>query len=137
MSKRKKDLNTIYISERMQESLRNISNCPLTAVVAPMGYGKTTAVSWYLREKSLAEDGDVIESAFIRTTDRFSGKALKRPLPSQVFRFFQNMNFRRSCLIRSCWQRTYAVCLIQTEPAIFLLMIFIFWGVRVLYRFCV
>ena len=60
MSKRKKDLNTIYISERMQESLRNISNCPLTAVVAPMGYGKTTAVSWYLREKSLAEDADVI-----------------------------------------------------------------------------
>ena len=43
----------------MQESLRNISNCPLTAVVAPMGYGKTTAVSWYLREKSLAEDADV------------------------------------------------------------------------------
>ena len=51
MSKRKKDLNTIYISERMQESLRNISNCPLTAVVAPMGYGKTTAVNWYLSQR--------------------------------------------------------------------------------------
>ena len=38
--------NTVYISERVRESLRSISSCALTAVVAPMGYGKTTAVNW-------------------------------------------------------------------------------------------
>ena len=45
MPKPKRNLNTIYISERLQESLRPISHCALTTVVAPMGYGKTTAVS--------------------------------------------------------------------------------------------
>lgn len=44
--------NTIYISERLQESLRPISGCALTTIVAPMGYGKTTAVNWYLAERA-------------------------------------------------------------------------------------
>ena len=45
MAKRKRDLNTVYISERLWESLRPISRCALTTVMAPMGYGKTTAVN--------------------------------------------------------------------------------------------
>ena len=48
MPKAKWNLNTVYTSERLQESLRPISRCALTTVVAPMGYGKTTAVNWYL-----------------------------------------------------------------------------------------
>ena len=55
MPKSKWNLNTIYISERLQESLRPVSRCALTAVVAPMGYGKTTAVEWYLAERAGAE----------------------------------------------------------------------------------
>ena len=55
MPKPKWNLNTIYISERLQESLRPISRCAMTTVVAPMGYGKTTAVSWYLAERAKAE----------------------------------------------------------------------------------
>ena len=54
MPKAKWALNTIYISERLQESLRPISRCAMTTVVAPMGYGKTTAVSWYLEERAKA-----------------------------------------------------------------------------------
>ena len=54
MPKPKWKLNTIYISERLQESLRPISRCALTTVVAPMGYGKTTAVNWYLEERAKA-----------------------------------------------------------------------------------
>ena len=50
MPKSKWNLNTIYISERLQESLRPIARSALTAVIAPMGYGKTTAVNWYLAE---------------------------------------------------------------------------------------
>lgn len=60
MPKAKWNLNTIYISERLQESLRPISRCALTTVVAPMGYGKTTAVEWYLAERARAEEISVI-----------------------------------------------------------------------------
>lgn len=48
MSKKKYSLNTIYISERLQENLKPISQSAFTAVTAPMGYGKTTAINWYL-----------------------------------------------------------------------------------------
>ena len=48
MAKTKQNLNTIYISEKMQEQLRLISEKPFTAVVAPMGYGKSTAINRYL-----------------------------------------------------------------------------------------
>lgn len=55
MPKQKRDPNAIYISERLQESLRPISHCALTTVVAPMGYGKTTAINWYLSERAESE----------------------------------------------------------------------------------
>ena len=55
MPKPKWNLNTIYISEGLQESLRPISRCAMTTVVAPMGYGKTTAVNWYLSERAKVE----------------------------------------------------------------------------------
>ena len=41
MSKQKWNLNTIYLSEHLQERLRPIACSALTAVIAPMGYGKT------------------------------------------------------------------------------------------------
>lgn len=55
MPKPKWNLNTVYISERLQESLRPVSRCALTTVVAHMGYGKTTAVNWYLEERARLE----------------------------------------------------------------------------------
>lgn len=60
MPKPKWTLNTIYISERLQESLRPISRCTLTAVIASMGYGKTTAVNWYLEERARTEAPRII-----------------------------------------------------------------------------
>lgn len=60
MPKQKWSLNTIYISERLQESLRPISRCRMTTVVAPMGYGKTTAVSWFLEQRAKAETVRII-----------------------------------------------------------------------------
>ena len=60
MPRPKWNLNTIYISERLRESLRPISCCALTAVVAPMGYGKTTAVEWYLAQRVRAEEACVV-----------------------------------------------------------------------------
>ena len=60
MTKAKWKLNTIYISERLQEGLQPISHCAMTTVVAPMGYGKTTAVNWYLSERTKAEQLRII-----------------------------------------------------------------------------
>ena len=60
MPKPKWNLNTIYISERLQESLRPISRCAMTTMIAPMGYGKTTAVNWYLSERARSETVHII-----------------------------------------------------------------------------
>ena len=49
MTKPKWNLNTVYISERLQESLRPISHCAMT-----------TAVNWYLGERVKAETLNVI-----------------------------------------------------------------------------
>lgn len=60
MSKKKYNLNTIYISERLQENLKPISQSAFTAVTAPMGYGKTTAINWYLDKQSKNKNSCVI-----------------------------------------------------------------------------
>lgn len=51
MPKYKGNLNAVYISGRLQECLRPIAGCALTTIIAPMGYGKTTAINWYLNER--------------------------------------------------------------------------------------
>ena len=48
MLKRKGKLNTIYLSDALQKQLQGICEYPLTSVVAPMAYGKTTAINWFL-----------------------------------------------------------------------------------------
>lgn len=60
MPKQKWNLNTIYISEKLRRRLRSISRCALTTVIAPAGYGKTTAVSWYLQRTVQDDDAPVI-----------------------------------------------------------------------------
>ena len=51
MPRYKEDLNAVYVSERMQECLRGITESSLTTVIAPMGYGKTTAILWFLNKR--------------------------------------------------------------------------------------
>ena len=59
MARYRTDMNSIYISPRAQEALDPIAQCPLTTVVAPMGYGKTTAVRIIPVEG--ADVGDTVE----------------------------------------------------------------------------
>ena len=68
MARNRQNLNIIYISDRMRETLRPIVSCALTAVVAPMGYGKTTAVRWFLAEQARA--GAVVLQASIYSDNR-------------------------------------------------------------------
>ena len=81
MPKPKWNLNTIYISERLQESLRPISRCAMTTVVAPMGYGKTTAVNWYLAERARVEGaGRTVRDAREKLVERIDLEETSRPL---------------------------------------------------------
>ncbi len=56
----KTEWNTVYISERIRESLREISKYALTVVVAPMGYGKTTSVGCFLSARIRSQHATVI-----------------------------------------------------------------------------
>ena len=48
-------VNNLYLSERLQKTLAGVGSHTVTTVIAPMGYGKTTAVNWYLGERARAE----------------------------------------------------------------------------------
>ena len=54
------NLQTLYLSERIQEILRQIRSYALTSVVAPMGYGKTTALNWYLEKQARDHDAVIL-----------------------------------------------------------------------------
>ena len=42
------ELSQTFISSRLQQSLNSVPDYALTSVIAPMGYGKSTAVNWFL-----------------------------------------------------------------------------------------
>ena len=60
MQNRNTNLNDIYMSDRLQAQLQQIDQYAMTCVVAPMGYGKTTAVNWFLGERSKAPGTRVV-----------------------------------------------------------------------------
>ena len=83
------DLNIIYISERLQEKLRPISRCTLTTVVAPMGYGKTTAVNWYLNERVKKGRAVVIRISIYTNNLPIFWKSVQNAFRFAGFNFFE------------------------------------------------
>lgn len=94
MTKAKWKLNTIYISERLQESLQPISHCAMTTVVAPMGYGKTTAVNWYLSERTKAEQLHIIRISVYSDNLAIFGKMYRRRLLVLASLFYRSILVR-------------------------------------------
>ena len=90
MPKSKWNLNTIYISERLQESLRPISRCALTTVVAPMGYGKTTAVNWYLEQRAKTEALNVIRISVYSDNLEIFWKSIQNAFARAGFDFLRD-----------------------------------------------
>ncbi len=90
MPKRKVNLNNIYISERLQESLRQISYSVLTTVVAPMGYGKTTAVNWYLTDRSHNEEINIIRISVYSDNTAIFWKSVQDAFLYAGYDFLQN-----------------------------------------------
>jgi len=74
-------LNDIYIQESLKVILESIPEYTVTTVVAPMGYGKTTAVTSFLkglgssalifRLNMLADEGSIFWSSFCRSFRNF------------------------------------------------------------------
>ena len=60
-------LNDLYISERLKKRLSGIGKSRITTVIAPMGYGKTTAVRWWERYYSAHISGSTIIRQSIMT----------------------------------------------------------------------
>ena len=88
------DLQTQYFSERIRETLRHIRSYALTTVVAPMGYGKTTALNWYLegREREhgaavlrLSVYSDNLRMLWRQLQNAFAGTELSEELESVEF----------------------------------------------------
>ena len=125
MPRKKNDLNTIYISERLQEKLRPISRCTLTTVIAPMGYGKTTAVNWYLNERVKKDHGVVIRISIYTNNLPIFWKSVQNAFRFAGFDFFEEYEcpFRQ---VAVCLQMTSATFWQARQIIIFLLTIFIF-----------
>ncbi|NLV16522.1 MAG: hypothetical protein GXY50_04835 [Syntrophomonadaceae bacterium] len=69
-------LNHIFITERLKHRLNEISNHPITTVIAPMGFGKTTAVNWWAKREVKSHTNTIILKQMIVTdsiTDFWNG----------------------------------------------------------------
>lgn len=69
-------LNNIFISKRLKERLSEISSYPVTTIIAPMGFGKTTAVNWWTKHLRKGRGEGVVLRQMIVTdsaTDFWSG----------------------------------------------------------------
>ena len=102
MPKSKWNLNTIYISERLQESLRPISRCALTTVVAPMGYGKTTAVNWYLEQRAKAAAISVIRISVYSDNFEIFWKSVQNAFVRAGFDFLRDYTCPTDAAV-CCW----------------------------------
>lgn len=60
-------LNDIFISERLKRRLSEISSYPITTVIAPMGFGKTTAMNWWSKRQVKSQTNSVILRQIIVT----------------------------------------------------------------------
>ena len=69
-------LNHIFIAERLKHKLSEINKHPITTVIAPMGFGKTTAISWWAKREVKSHSDAIILRQMIATdstTDFWSG----------------------------------------------------------------
>ncbi|MFR9273895.1 MAG: LuxR C-terminal-related transcriptional regulator [Clostridia bacterium] len=69
-------LNDIYITERLKQRLTVIGSASITTVIAPMGFGKTTAITWWMKQQSKYHPDWIILRQMIDTpgiTDFWTG----------------------------------------------------------------
>ena len=109
MPKQKATLNTVYISERLQECLRPLSLCALTTVVAPMGYGKTTAVSWYLTQREKEPQNRVIRVSVYSDNLAIFWKSVQDAFPTRACLCWRAMPAPPTTPVPVCWPMSCAI----------------------------
>ena len=85
-------VNNLYLSERLQKTLAGIGSHTVTTVIAPMGYGKSTALKWWqqqlaariphakiFRQLVAADSRQDFWDGFCRTLRRWPTLAARRP----------------------------------------------------------
>ena len=125
MPKPKWNLNTIYISERLQESLGSIFRCAMTTVVAPMGYGKTTAVNRYLAGRAKTEALHIIRISVYSDNLAILWKSVQDAFARAGFDFLRDYTCPRMPPAADCWWMISAMSWRGKNPAISLRTIFI------------
>ena len=69
-------LNDIFITKRLKQRLTVIGSASITTVIAPMGFGKTTAITWWMKQQNKYHPDWVILRQMIDTssvTDFWTG----------------------------------------------------------------
>ena len=66
-------INSTYISPRLAARLAEAEHSQVTTVVAPMGYGKSTAVRWWVERYEKAHPGTVVlrQTLTVDSTEAF------------------------------------------------------------------
>ncbi|MDI9498143.1 MAG: hypothetical protein QM270_06625 [Bacillota bacterium] len=65
-----------YITQRLRSRLSRIDSRPITTVIAPMGYGKTTAIKWWSTRRTKSHEAALFFRQIIMTdsiTDFWTG----------------------------------------------------------------
>lgn len=69
-------LSEIFVTQRLKNRLSEIANYPITTVIAPMGYGKTTAIKWWSTRRTKRNQSSLFFKQLIVTdsvTDFWTG----------------------------------------------------------------
>ena len=130
-------LNITYLSERLQEALCDIFQYSVTTVTAPMGYGKTTAVSAFLKQaendgvsvRRQSIYGDTSASFWKGFCRLFSGTAVYKELAALPFPTDENSRAFFLELLEQAFEKNDRpfCCFIDdlhllTDPSVFALL---------------
>lgn len=70
------DLSNIFITQRLNDKLSKIGTYPITTIIAPMGYGKTTSIRWWSTRRTKSNESALFLRQMIITdsvTDFWQG----------------------------------------------------------------
>ena len=81
-----------YISKHLTQKIKQMEKSSLTAIVAPMGYGKTTLVNWYL-EQQKADKKILRVNIYSNNVSFFWRKFQQAFLSTDFYEAIQKMNF--------------------------------------------
>ena len=85
-------MKKIYISKHLTQKIKQMEKSSLVAIVAPMGYGKTTLVNWYL-DKQQADTKILRVSIYSDNVSFFWRKFQQAFLDTDFYKDIQKMNF--------------------------------------------